>query len=149
MSPAGSRDFSGLKELSDAWRRAGPGLQPGTGKCRGRVGGLIRSERSANDIQGGEPELPAGEGGGCRMQKWAAAVGIFIIAALGLMLVYTASRGYIDFVVIVGFSAVLAVLGVVLMNQRELLRNQRRDREARIRKYNESLRGKDSGSFPE
>lgn len=83
------------------------------------------------------------------MQKWAAAVGVFIIAAIGLMLVYTASRGYIDFVVIAGFSAVLAVLVVVLMNQRELLRNQRRDREARIRKHNESLRRKDSESFPE
>lgn len=84
------------------------------------------------------------------MQKWAAAIGIFIMAAFGLMLVYSASRGYIDFVVIAGFSAVLAVLGVVLMNQGELLRNQRRDREARIRKLQEqeSLRREDSGSFP-
>ncbi|MGG4045167.1 hypothetical protein [Paenibacillus favisporus] len=81
------------------------------------------------------------------MQKWAAAVGIFIIAAMGLLLVYIAS--HIDFVVIAGFSVILAVLGVLLMNQRELLENQRRDRQERIRRHNESLRGKDSGSFPE
>lgn len=81
------------------------------------------------------------------MQKWAAAVGICIIAAIGLMLVYIAS--HIDFVVIAGFSAVLAVLGVVLMNQRELLENQRRERQERIRKHNESLRGKDSESLTE
>ncbi|WP_163880414.1 hypothetical protein [Paenibacillus favisporus] len=83
------------------------------------------------------------------MQKWAAGVGIFIIAAMGLMLVYTASRGYIDFVVIAGFSVILAVLGVLLMNQRELLENQRRDRQERIRRHNESLRGKDSESLTE
>lgn len=81
------------------------------------------------------------------MQKWAAAVGIFIIAAFGLMLVYIAS--HIDFVIIAGFSAVLAVLGVVLMNQRELLENQRRERQERIRKHNESLRRKDSASLTE
>ncbi|WP_145026859.1 hypothetical protein [Paenibacillus sp. Y412MC10] len=81
------------------------------------------------------------------MQKWAAGVGIFIIAAMGLMLVYIAS--HIDFVVIAGFSVMLAVLGVLLMNQRELLENQRRDRQERIRRHNELLRGKDSESLTE
>jgi len=55
-----------------------------------------------------------------------AGFGIFCCAALVLMMVYLFSGGFTIVVPIVGFSVVIAMLGVVLISQQKELETRRR-----------------------
>ncbi|MED5017881.1 hypothetical protein P9847_11260 [Paenibacillus chibensis] len=77
-----------------------------------------------------------------------AGLGIFCGAVLLLFLVFVISGGYAEILFIVGVSIVIAMLGLVLVNQHHELEARRRAEKRRLLNLNQNMQSEQKSASP-
>ncbi len=83
-----------------------------------------------------------------QVKQFMAGLGIFCGAAFFLFLVFVFSGGSAEMLFIVGVSIVIAMLGLVLVNQHQALEARRREEKRRLRNLNQKLQLEQKSASP-